>query len=279
MSCKQCNSFAQWGIDNIGEDFLEKYWDYEKNTIDPWEIDKGSSSKIIYIKCQEKIYHGSYKTYCNSFINNSRCPYCINRNGKVHPLDSLGALYPEVLDIWSNKNKKSPYEYSPHSTQKVYWKCPEGKHKDYKRRILDSNRYSFRCPECNYSKGEEKISNDLIINNFIKISQEEFEQLFDENKYNKNYFIPQMKYNGLIGLGRGLLSYDFYIPKLNLLIEYHGEQHERYIPFFHRSIKDFEKQQEHDHRKSEYAKINNIILLVIWYYDFDKIEEILNKYI
>lgn len=27
--CKACSSFAQWGVDNLGEDFLEKYWDYD----------------------------------------------------------------------------------------------------------------------------------------------------------------------------------------------------------------------------------------------------------
>ena len=31
IKCLQCNSFAQWGIDNLGSDFLDKYWDYEKN--------------------------------------------------------------------------------------------------------------------------------------------------------------------------------------------------------------------------------------------------------
>ena len=28
--CVGCNSFGQWGIDNICNDFLNKYWDYEK---------------------------------------------------------------------------------------------------------------------------------------------------------------------------------------------------------------------------------------------------------
>ena len=85
-----------------------------------------------------------------------------------------------------------------------------------------------------------------------------------------------MKYSGLLGLGNGLLSYDFYIPKLNLLIEYQGEMHERFVRGIHKSIKDFEKQQEHDRRKKVYAQNNNINLFEIWYYDFDNIEEILD---
>jgi hypothetical protein len=256
MICNQCGSFAQWGIDNICTDFLEKYWSKE-NTINPWKISYGCHKKV-WIKCQEKDYHQSYNVAVNCFTyHNSRCPYCKNQNGKVHPLDSLGTLYPEVLEIWSSKNKKSPYEYSPKSNQYVWWKCPEEKHEAYLREINNSNIYNFRCPECQYSKGEERISQYLI-----------------NNKIN---YIPQKEYNGLVGLCNGLLSYDFYLEQYNLLIEFQGEQHEKYIPRFHMSIKDFEKQQEHDKRKREYAQKHNIKLLEIWYWDYENIETILDK--
>ena len=110
INCKQCNSFAQWGIDNIDKDFLEKYWNYNKNILNPWEISY-SSAKKIWIKCQKKDYHGSYQIRCADFTYNDRCPYCSNK--KVHPKDSLGQYIidnygKEFLDkIWSSKNKKS----------------------------------------------------------------------------------------------------------------------------------------------------------------------------
>jgi very-short-patch-repair endonuclease len=75
-----------------------------------------------------------------------------------------------------------------------------------------------------------------------------------------------------------LLSYDFYLPKYNLLIEFQGLQHEKYIPGFHKSKQDFLKQKEHDKRKKEYAEQNKYNLLEIWYYEFDEIEKILNTY-
>ncbi len=254
--CKACNSFAQWGINNICKDFLEKYWDYENNlNINPWEISYGSNQKV-WIRCQEKDYHGSYFMPCISFsIQKSRCPFCTNKNGKVHTLDSLGTLHPKVLDIWSDKNKKSPFAYAPKSHQEIYWKCSEGKHEDYKRIILNSNNYDFRCPECQYSQGEFKIQN-----------------IFDTNNIS---YIPQKEFDGLIGLGERNLSYDFYIPSYNLLIEYQGEYHDGTVPY--QTKKQFEKQQEHDRRKRVYAKNNNINLLEIWYWDFDRIEEILNN--
>jgi len=274
INCKQCNSFAQWGIDNIGEDFLEKYWDYDKNiNINPWDI-PSQYNKKVYIKCQEKDYHESYPVKCNGFVGrHNRCPYCAGKN--IHPLDSLGTVYSQVLEIWSDKNNKSPYEYSPKSKQIVYWKCPNGKHKDYPRKIGDSNKCNYRCPECDYSKGEEKISNFFIKKGFIKIDQDDFNQLVNGNKYNENYFIPQMKYDGLVGLGNRLLSYDFYIPKYNLLIEYQGSYHDGTAG--NQTEEEFKIQQEHDRRKKEYTKINNIKLLEIWYWDFDNIETILEK--
>jgi hypothetical protein len=202
----------------LGEDFLVKYWDYEKNEVNPWKISPHANKPKIWIKCQDNYHHESYLITCNNFCNGQRCGYCSGK--KVHKYDSLGWLYPEVLDIWSDKNRKAPYEYLPNSGVKVWWKCTHGKHKDYQRRISDAKRYDFRCPECEYSKGETRISEYLIDN---KIS-----------------YVPQKVFKGLTGLKNGLLSYDFYLYDYDLLIEFQGEQHEKYIPGFHENKKVFE---------------------------------------
>ena len=266
IKCNQCNSFAQWGIDNISEDFLEKYWDYKKNIIDPWEI-LSQYNKKIWIICQEKDYHDSYSVAPNDFVSSKcRCPFCNKNSGKIHYLDSLGKLLEDkdLLLIWSDKNDKSPYEYSPHSSKEVYWKCTEGKHNDYYRNIGDSNKCNFRCPECNCSQGESIIS------------------AYFTNKINI-FYIPQKTFNGLIGLGGGLLSYDHFTPKYNLLIEFQGIQHEKPIDFSGKGIEfaklDFERQIEHDRRKKEYALQNGYNFLEIWYYDIDNIETILGEYL
>jgi len=164
INCKQCNSFAQWGIDNIGEDFLEKYWDYDKNiNINPWGINYGNNTKNkrVWIKCQEKDYHGSYKTSCNEFTSNGRCPLCTNQHGKVHPLDSLGSLYPQVLDLWSDKNNKTPYGYAPQSSQQVYWKCKDAKHDDYLREIRNMGILWLIVICYDYEKREAKLNKEL----------------------------------------------------------------------------------------------------------------------
>lgn len=114
----------------------------------------------------------------------------------------------------------------------------------------------FGCPSCSESKGESKINNFLVNNSIC--------------------FSSQYKYDGLVGVGKRQLSYDFYLPDYNLLIEYQGLQHEKPIEWFG-GKKHFEIQQEHDKRKREYAKEHNIELLEIWYWDFDNIENILDR--
>lgn len=114
------------------------------------------------------------------------------------------------------------------------------------------------CPycTCNKSKGEATIIGIL-------------------DKHNKEY-IYQQKYPTLLGLGNGELSYDFYLPDDNLLIEYQGEQHYKPIEIFG-GEEQFKVQQEHDRRKRQYAKDHDIKLLEIWYWDFENIEKILSR--
>lgn len=89
-------------------------------------------------------------------------------------------------------------------------------------------------------------------------------------------FIPQIKFDGLIGASKKL-SYDFYIPFFNLLIEYQGAQHERPVEYFG-GEKQFKIQKEHDELKKKYAEEHGYDILYIWYYDYDNIEQILDKW-
>lgn len=115
------------------------------------------------------------------------------------------------------------------------------------------------CPYCKISHGESVIRS-ILTNLSI-----EFEM--------------QKRFDDLKGVGGRKLSYDFYLPTYNFLVEYQGEQHEKPVVFKgtnkKTSLLSFEKQQEHDRRKREYAKNHGIYLLEIWYWDFNNIEQIL----
>lgn len=266
--CGYCNgkkihpkdSFAQWGINTFGEDFLTKYWS-PKNTLNPWEL-APQSNKKIWILCQDKDYHndnGGYLISCYNFYRNRRCPYCnSSASNKVHPKDSFGYLYPQRAKYWSKNNKKSPFEVAPKSGQKFKFYCEDcGKEFKVTMHTFIQHNRSMKCQDCAMSKGEQRIR-EWLVNNNIE-------------------FIPQKTFKYLIGIRNGLLSYDFYLPQYNLLIEYQGEQHEQFVEGFHKSKEGFKRQKEHDRRKKKYAKDNNIELLEIWYYDYENIEKILNN--
>lgn len=112
------------------------------------------------------------------------------------------------------------------------------------------------CPICFISNGESIISNYLNINNI-------------------NY-VPQKRFYDLRGVNGGVLSYDFYLPDYNILIEYQGKQH--YCPVDAFGGEEYYKIQiEHDNRKRNYAKSQNMRLLEICYVDYNNIEQILSE--
>ena len=161
MDCKQCNSIAQYILDNFPNKDLYDVWDKERNeNLDPWDIPKGSKVKV-WIKCQDKDYHGSYEIRCFVFSKGSRCTYCVGK--KVHRLDSMGQYiidkYGEELlwKIWSDKNEISPFEVSIYSHKKVWWNCPDDKHESFERSCAKSVKYEFRCPECSKEREESMI--------------------------------------------------------------------------------------------------------------------------
>lgn len=239
------------------------------------------TDKDVWWKCEKGHEWHDTVAHRNS-IEKRKCPYCFGR----YPSEEYNLLVinPELCKDWDyERNDKTPEKYNPYNNEYVWWKCSECNYKWFAQISSRSKENGSGCPECSKSKGEKRINNVLISCNWNNISLEEFKQLIDKNKYNKNYFIPQMKYKELIGIGGGLLSYDHYIPKLNLLIEYQGEHHERPVDFEGKgeeyAKEQFIKQVEHDRRKREYAKKNNIKLLEIWYWDYNNIEDILNNII
>jgi hypothetical protein len=235
---------------------LASEWHPTKNgNLTPYDVSY-NSGKDIWWKCSKNPNHEWKTSVCNRAYNNSGCPCCIGK--KASKDYNLFLNNPELCEEWDYvKNKKKPEEYTPCSNKKVSWICKECGC-EWDATINDRNGINKQgCPNCSVSKGEKRIKK--FLNTY---------KLFD---------VQQKQFDNLIGLGGKNLSYDFYLPKYNLLIEYQGIQHEKYISGLHKSKKDFEKQQEHDRRKREYAKRNNINLLEIWYWDFDSIEEILSK--
>jgi len=226
----------------------------------PYDVTCGSGKGVWWL-CDKNTKH-EWEAVIGSRTNvNCGCPYCAG----ILPSEDYNLLIinPNLCKEWNYvKNTKLPEEYCPNSRDKVWWKCINPKCNNEWKVSIDSrsgtiNKAGTGCPECSKSHGEKRISQHFKSLNII--------------------YEPQKEFEGLTGLGGGLLSYDQYLPNHNILVEFQGEQHEKFTPWFHKTIEDFEKQVEHDRRKREYAKDHNIQFLEIWYWDENNIECILDN--
>lgn len=211
--------------------------------VNHWSGTTSINISLICHKCQ----HVFEKTPANLFQKqeNTICPYC-GDNGSPVPLEiflsRLSAQEREDYEIISYKGTQKSATFK-HKCGFVFSQKPIN--------FLKSK----GCPKCNSSRsiGETIIERWLIQNNISY----EYEKHFKE-------------------LGR--LSYDFYLPNHNTLIEYQGEQHYKPCNLFGGEEK-FQTQLKHDLIKKEYAEKNNIFLICIPFYHQNKIIEYLQPII
>lgn len=231
-------------IKKTTEQFKQEVFDATNGKYEVLSEYENSNTKILmrHNKCGHE-----WMVVPNHFLHsNSRCPKCSSTARKTQEkfeyevFENVGYEY-SVLSNYKNANEHIKMK---HNSCGHIWNITPA-----------SFLSGTRCPVCAESKGEKTVRNWLKSNNIN--------------------FIPQYKYPDLIGTGGGLLSYDFYLPNYNFLIEYQGEFHDGKRNKYVRE--NLEIQQEHDKRKREYAKKHDIRLLEIWYWDFDNIENILEK--
>lgn len=235
---------------------------YFKNPSDATKYTSGSE-KIIDVICpkcgyEDKIRIGNLSRFgfsCNGCYENKyghkRVPYGYwNRDTMEKYLKDNYPGY-KLLDIqMSNDNI--------YGCLKALVKCPNENHNPYWaywKNIMSG----YVCMKCyienSRSRGERMAELIFKDHNINFISEKRFADCKD------TYTLP----------------FDFYLPDYNLIVEIMGEQHEYPIEYFG-GQEGFEKRVKHDKIKRDYLNQNNINILDIWYYEFDKMEElILNK--
>ena len=165
LKCKQCNSFAQYIIDEYDEDYLSSIWS-DENTDSPWDVAAHSNKKYKFICLKNE--HQPFDMTADHYVSGVGCPICSNH--KIIKENSLGTINPEVLDLWSDKNDKTPYEYAPVSGEVVWWKCNNGIHEDYQRKISNSQSRDFICPECGKLQGWFNRKEDIAGQQFGELT-------------------------------------------------------------------------------------------------------------
>ncbi len=217
---------------------------------------KYNYSKFIYTKASDKgiiicPIHGKFLQSPHKHLSGHGCQKC----GKTAPSNTVEFI---SKSLHKHHNK---YDYSKVDYKK--WNTPViiicRKHGEF-RQTPNNHLSGSGCLSCNYSKGEAKIQHWLKDNNIIYAAQKRFADC--KNKRN--------------------LVFDFYLPNENILIEFDGEQHFNVNGWIHKhkfSSIEYEKVKTNDNIKNEYAKLKNIKMVRIPYYEFESISNILDELI
>lgn len=223
-------------------------------------------SKAKYINNQIKVEiicpdHGEFWQTPNNHLRGSGCPKCKGVKLAKERNLTIEQFIKKAKEVHGDKYDYSLVDYKNTYTKVKIICLKHGIFEQAPHYHLSGN----GCPYCSCKtyKGEKKIENWLINEGYIK---------------NKDFFL-QKKFDGL--KNKRKLSYDFYIPSKNLLIEYNGEQHYEPKCFggisFEKAKKKLKKQYHCDWLKRKYAMDNNIKLLTISYKEFKIIENILEE--
>lgn len=221
------------------------------------------SPKQYYNECKENGYNLPIEDYVNG---STKIKHKCNNCGNIYKQTPSHHLHGQGCPVCKGSFLKTNQKYYKECKEKgldlpngnyinaqtkITHTCSRGH--VYKQRPY-SHLEGYGCPICNESHGERYIMNYLDEHNIKYESQKRFHDLKD-----KTY-----------------LSYDFYLPDYNTLIEYQGIQHYKEKEFFG-GKKQFEKQQLHDKLKRKYAKNNGYKLLELKY--TLGTQDLVNKYL
>ncbi len=187
----------------------------------------------------------------NNHLSGSRCNIC-SKNQKKSRMQFIQSC----IELHEQKYNYDLVDYINNLTRvKILCNSCGNVFNQVPKRLLKGH----GCKCYSESKGEIRIAKYLSSKNI---------------KFTKNKIFKTLKH-------KSYLKPDFYLEDLILLIEYDGEGH--YEACFGSTVEEKQKNLEdcqlRDKLKTEWAKANNIPLLRIPYWDFDRIEELIEAFI
>ena len=231
------------------EEIKEKAKKFDIEILEDKYINNETKMKFICNKHKDKGVQ--YKTWGQMITKKCPCIYCSKEDTLQKIRKSNEDFQQEFYKIHGDKYELLS-EYVDSKT-KVKIKCNKCGHVFESRtnHLLEGH----GCPNCVKSKGEERV--EVILKN-------------------KNiYYIREYRFDECIGIKKKM-PFDFYLPNNNTCIEYQGKQHYTPMKYFG-GEEGFKKQQINDNLKRKYCKENNIKLIEIPYWDFNKIEDYIDE--
>lgn len=212
--------------------FIDKARSVHKDKFDYSEVEYKNTRTKVKIICPNK--HVFYQRPCDH-LQGAGCQEC-KRSTKDEFIQKANKVH-------NNFFSYDKVEYKQ-STIKVIITCPI--HGDWEQKPND-HLNGCGCPTCwNQTKDSKKLK--------------EFDKFLIDNNIE---YESEKRYDTCRG-ERLPLPFDRYIPSLNLLIEYDGEQHFKIVEHWG-GIEAYERIQKYDLIKTQYCFNNNIDLLRIKY--------------
>lgn len=196
--------------------------------------------------------HGVFKQTARNHLKGAGCKKCaVEKEGLRKRKRASKKI---IADFKKAHNKKYDYSFVKYYNSSTPVDIVCHKHGHFLQRP-SQHRKGAGCPVCRQSKGEESIFKELNKGRVKFVRNKRFPDCRDKHP----------------------LSFDFFIPSMNICIEYDGELHyKKYSNSFKGSYK-FELTKKHDNIKTEYCKNKNIVLIRIPYWRKSQIEKIISN--
>lgn len=230
---------------------------HAKNKLTPEQVVAGGH-QMVWWQCPKGDDH-VWKTYVYlRALHNTGCPCCAGR--KIVTSNCLATTHPSIAKEWhpTKNNYLTPYQVTGFSNKYAWFQCLENKDHVWRTKIYVRTK-GCGCPICSLSKGEKAVEQVLITNDIM---------------YEKQYKFSDCLY-------KRRLPFDFAILKGNEaigLIEFQGRQHYEEIGYFsngggHKTV------VIRDKIKKDYCLKKGLPLLVVPYWQFNEIENIVESFI
>ena len=248
ITCKQHGNFYQkphnhlsgrgcWkcaGNKKLTEpDFIQRSLGIHRDKYDYSKVNYQNSHNKVLITCKK---HGDFLQSPTDHLSGLGCKKCGRESTSKRLAKTVEAFVEESRIVHGCEYGYTRSTYINIGT-KLIITCK--KHGDFRQTPATHLRGSG-CPKCKNSK-LEKVALDVL--------------RYSSVKHKKHFRFSEL----------GRLSYDFYLPKHKILIEMDGEQHFRFVEYFHRNQKGWLKQQYRDQEKDKFARRNGYTLIRIPY--------------
>lgn len=238
--CPKCNDKLKYTT----ESFIEECKKNHKYEYDYSKVVYTGITDYITIICPK---HGEYRVLASSFLQGSECQECVYDSYRLTTEEFIKRAR-EIHGDYYNYDKVNYIN----SNTKITITCP--KHGDFE--TLPTNHLKgCRCKKC--ALEDTKLTKgELLICDIL-------------NKYHIPYNIQRELTVKELARNSSIIRLDFVVKYNNKIffIEYNGKQHYTYIPFFHNTIEEFEKQQRRDNVLREFCDLHKdkVTLLEIPY--------------